>query len=209
MTPRSCLRDPTVTVIADTSVVINLHATGCAETILEALPNRFFVVSQVLDELETDRRTGRNDAGAIAASVASGRITVVQLGDAGRGSFLNLVSGSAARTLDDGEAATIASCPGNGTPRHSAHRRAKSQSGLRRALSRSRDGKHGGRSGPGLGSGSPWTEPSCRGDVQRAVCGPHARASAPCGMGRQPHRPTTRRTMSLASQVGPFDMTLA
>ncbi len=109
MTPRSCLRDPTVTVIADTSVVINLHATGCAETILEALPNRFFVVSQVLDELETDRRTGRNDAGAIAASVASGRITVVQLGDAGRGSFLNLVSGSAARTLDDGEAATIAS----------------------------------------------------------------------------------------------------
>ena len=109
MTPQSCLRDPTVPVIADTSVVINLHATGCAETILEALPNRFFVVSQVLDELETDRRTGRNDAGAIAASVASGRITVVQLGDAGRGYFLDLVSGSATRTLDDGEAATIAS----------------------------------------------------------------------------------------------------
>lgn len=109
MTRRSCLRDPTVPVIADTSVVINLNATGCAETILDALPNRFFVVSQVLDELETDRQTGRNDAGAIAASIASGRIAVVHLGDAGRGSFLDLVSGSAARTLDDGEAATIAS----------------------------------------------------------------------------------------------------
>lgn len=108
MTHRSCLRDPTVPVIADTSVVINLNATGCAETILEALPNRFFVVSQVLDELETDRQTGRNDAGAITASVASGRVTVVQLGETGRGYFLDLVSGSAARTLDDGEAATIA-----------------------------------------------------------------------------------------------------
>ncbi len=109
MTHRSCLRDPTVPVIADTSVVINLNATGCAETILEALPNRFFVVSQVLDELEIDRQTGRNDAGATAASVASGRVTAGQLGGAGRRYFLDLVSGSAARTLDDGEAATIAS----------------------------------------------------------------------------------------------------
>lgn len=108
MTRRSCLRDSTVPVIADTSVVINLHATGCGETILEALPNRFFVVSQVLEELEGGRQTGRNDAAAIAGSVASGRVTVAHLGGAGQGYFLDLVSGSAARTLDDGEAATIA-----------------------------------------------------------------------------------------------------
>ena len=45
MVRQSCLRDRTVPVIADTSVVINLNASKCAETILDALPNPFLVVS--------------------------------------------------------------------------------------------------------------------------------------------------------------------
>ena len=53
---QSWLTDPTVLVVADTSVAINLNATGCSEIILGALPNRFAVVEQVALELEAGRR---------------------------------------------------------------------------------------------------------------------------------------------------------
>ncbi len=105
---RSCLNDPTLPVVADTSVIINLNASGCAEAILDALPNRFLVVSEVKRELEEDRRTGRNDASALNALAASERVEIVQLGDSGLLHFSDLVTGPAAQTLDDGEAATIA-----------------------------------------------------------------------------------------------------
>ena len=108
MVRQSCLRDGTVPVIADTSVVINLNATKCAETILDALPNPFLVVSEVVLELETGLQTGRNDAAALDAWHTSGRAQIVPLGDTGARHFFNLVSGPAAQTLDDGEAATIA-----------------------------------------------------------------------------------------------------
>ena len=108
MVRQSCLRDRTVPVIADTSVVINLNATKCLETILEALPNPFLVVSEVVLELESGLQTGRNDAAALKEWRTSGRVQIAQLGDTGMGHFFNLVSGPAAQTLDDGEAATIA-----------------------------------------------------------------------------------------------------
>ena len=108
MVRQSCLHDRTVPVIADTSVVINLNATQCAETILEALPNPFLVVSEVVLELESGLQTGRNDAAALKEWRTSGRVQIVTLGDTGAQHFFNLVSGLAAQTLDDGEAATIA-----------------------------------------------------------------------------------------------------
>ena len=108
MVRQSCLRDRTVPVIADTRVVINLNATKCAETILEALPNPFLVVSEVVLELESGLQTGRNDAAALKEWRTSGRVQIVPLGDTGTRHFFNLVSGPAAQTLDDGEAATIA-----------------------------------------------------------------------------------------------------
>ena len=108
MVRQSCLRDRTVPVIADTSVVINLNAAKCAETILDALPNPFLVVSEVVMELESGLQTGRNDAAALDAWHTSGRVQIVPLGDTGTRHFFNLVSGPAAQTLDDGEAATIA-----------------------------------------------------------------------------------------------------
>ena len=108
MVRQSCLRDGTVPVIADTSVVINLNATQCAEAILEALPNPFLVVSEVVPELESGLQSGRNDVAALEAWIASGRVRIEQLGHAGVQHFSNLVSGPAAQTLDDGEAATIA-----------------------------------------------------------------------------------------------------
>ena len=108
MERQSCLTDREVPVVADTSVLINLNATRCAETILDALPNPFLVVSEVIPELKYDEKTGRDDATAVNAWQASGRLEVVQLGGTGMRHFDGLVSGPVAQTLDDGEAATIA-----------------------------------------------------------------------------------------------------
>ena len=108
MVCRSCLNDPTAIVVADASVMINLNATGFTEATLNALPNRFVVTEEVAFELETDRRNGRNDWDVLCTLAAAGRIEIVRLGNAGIGCFTTLVSGPAAQTLDDGEAATIA-----------------------------------------------------------------------------------------------------
>ena len=105
---RSCLTDSALSVVADTSVVINLNATGYSAAILDALPNRLLVVEEVSFELEVDSRTGRSDAEALSALVAQGNVELVRLGDAGTLHFISLVSGPANQTLDDGEAATIA-----------------------------------------------------------------------------------------------------
>ena len=126
MVRQSCLRDRTVPVIADTRVVINLNATKCAETILEALPNPFLVVSEVVLELESGLQTGRNDAAALDAWHTSGRVQIVPLGDTGTRHFFNLVSGLAAQTLDDGEAATIAYAL-KPNPCHPPYRRTQSK----------------------------------------------------------------------------------
>ena len=105
---RSCLTNSALPVVADTSVIINLNATGYSVAILDALPNRFLVVEEVSFELEVDSRTGRNDAEALSALVAQGSVGLVRLGDVGTQHFISLVSGPASQTLDDGEAATIA-----------------------------------------------------------------------------------------------------
>ena len=108
MVCRSCLDERPAPVVLDTSVVINLNATGCADAILRALPNRCVVVEQVSLELQAGRRTGRGDADALAMLIDQELVEHAQIGDTGMRHFANLVSGSAAETLDDGEAGTIA-----------------------------------------------------------------------------------------------------
>ena len=108
MARRSCLDGRAGSVFADTSVVINLHATGRAEAILRALPNRIVVVEEVVRELAEGRRTGRTDADALADWIADGLVETARLGAAGMRDFAALVGGRAAETLDDGEAATVA-----------------------------------------------------------------------------------------------------
>ena len=108
MVRRSCLDERPAPVVFDTSVIINLNATGCAHAILQALPNRCVVVDQVSLELKVDRRTGRGDAEALGALTAQHLVEQAELGNTGMSQFASLVTGSAAETLDDGEAATIA-----------------------------------------------------------------------------------------------------
>jgi predicted nucleic acid-binding protein len=94
--------------IADTSTVINLNASGCAATIITALPHRLAVVDVVPGELKLGRARGRRDADLLDDLIESGHFDLVALDDAGMQNFEQLVVGPAALTLDDGEAATIA-----------------------------------------------------------------------------------------------------
>ena len=94
MERQSCLTDRAVPVVADTSVLINLNATTCAEVILDALPNPFLAVSEVILELKSGEQAGRDDAAVVDTWQASGRLQVVRLGSAGTQQFVSLVSGA-------------------------------------------------------------------------------------------------------------------
>jgi predicted nucleic acid-binding protein len=102
------LIDPLIPLVADTSTVINLIATGCAKTILEALPNPIVVVDVILGELDTGKSRGRVHADRFQEIVDAGYVAIVSLRDTGWLHFEMLVAGAAQETLDDGEAATIA-----------------------------------------------------------------------------------------------------
>ena len=95
-------------VVVDTSVAINLNATNCATDILGALPYDVVVTDSVRGELLGDRRSGRGDAEMLATLVSLGHVSMVSLDEAALRVFGDLVAGSTAETLDDGEAATIA-----------------------------------------------------------------------------------------------------
>jgi predicted nucleic acid-binding protein len=95
-------------VVADTSVVINLNATGRAAEVLCALPLRVVVSDIAAAELQEDSRSGRRDSELLKELARARNIRVVSLGEEGMRVFGNLVVGPAADTLDDGEAATIA-----------------------------------------------------------------------------------------------------
>jgi predicted nucleic acid-binding protein len=95
-------------IVADTSVAINLNATGVAAHILGVLPFRVAITDVVVAELQEDRRSGRRDAELVDELVKALHIEVVSLGAVGQGLFIDLVIGPAAETLDDGEATTIA-----------------------------------------------------------------------------------------------------
>jgi predicted nucleic acid-binding protein len=100
--------DPSIPLVADTSTVINLIATGCAGTILVALPNPIVVVDVILGELDTGRSRGRVHADRFQEIIGAGHVAIVSLGDIGWMHFETLVTGTARDTVDDGEAATIA-----------------------------------------------------------------------------------------------------
>lgn len=107
MTWLNCLADPDAIFIADTSVLINLNATGRAAEILGGLPSRFAVPENVSAELENGRRKGYRDADALDELCQQGHAHRVGLGKDAFAVYERLVDGSTLRTLDDGEAATI------------------------------------------------------------------------------------------------------
>lgn len=105
---QTSLSDSDRLLVADTSTIINLNATGCAEIILQALPCRVAASEVVREELEIGRSRGRSDAAKFDALVGHGLVKVMKHGDTGLNYFEQLVIGPASETLDDGEAATLA-----------------------------------------------------------------------------------------------------
>lgn len=99
--------DATSTLVADASVAINLNATGCALEIIRAQPGTMVVTDNALAELARGSHNGHSDGEKLQALIDAGAVRVVSLDDHGSRIYESLVEGTALRTLDDGEAATI------------------------------------------------------------------------------------------------------
>ncbi|ESZ04804.1 hypothetical protein [Mesorhizobium sp. L48C026A00] len=95
-------------VVADTSVIINLNATGAACEIIRSLNVTLRASTVVRDELIHDRISGRNDADLAQQLVQDGLLQFAEFDENSGAIFESLVSGAAETTLDDGEAATLA-----------------------------------------------------------------------------------------------------
>ena len=93
--------------VADTSVIINLNATGRALDIIRAHPGVITVTKNAFGELAIGARNGHSDVEKLQALIDCGAVHLGQLGKAANDIYASLVEGSALHTLDDGEAATI------------------------------------------------------------------------------------------------------
>jgi predicted nucleic acid-binding protein len=100
--------DPGAALVADTSFWINLASTVCPGEILQALSGPVIVPDVALEELRRGQATGRQSAQVVEALLASGHARVETLPPAALATYIALVAGPAAETLDDGEAATLA-----------------------------------------------------------------------------------------------------
>jgi predicted nucleic acid-binding protein len=100
--------DPRVTLVGDASVVINLIATGRASEIIGALSNPFAVTDNAYTELKDGGKKGHDDHEQLVGLIAAGLAKRVTLGVSALKIYESLIDGSNVRTLDDGEAATIA-----------------------------------------------------------------------------------------------------
>lgn len=107
MTSSSFLIKPQHIIVADASVMINLHATGRARDIIQAIPNRYAVTINAMAELESGTKNGHDDARQLQALVDSGLVDLVCLSEEAGLTYERLIQGHASSTLDDGEAATV------------------------------------------------------------------------------------------------------
>jgi len=99
--------DAGTVLVVDASVVINLNATGLAPDIIRACPGEMVVTANACTELARGTRNGHKDGKKLQALIEAGAVRVVELGETGMRIYGSLVEGTALRTLDDGEAATI------------------------------------------------------------------------------------------------------
>lgn len=106
MTYSSSLANKSKSLILDTSVLINLHASTHGESILEAIPNPLIVPAQVFSELEHETSKANGEHRFMSQLLADRVVHVAELDDKEWELFEKIVSGS--NSLGDGEAAAIA-----------------------------------------------------------------------------------------------------
>lgn len=92
--------------VLDTSVLINLHASGHGKEVLAALPFRLAVPNIVSDELDRHSTRSSGERDFLAQACMSGLTERLEMTDDEYQVFTKLVV--VAPSLDDGEAATIA-----------------------------------------------------------------------------------------------------
>lgn len=108
MTFSSCLTDKDSGLVLDSSVLINLLATGVSSSIFRALAVQVVVTENVMREIELGAVTGRMDLSLLEAMVGDKVLRVVELKGEALATFFSLVSGATSESLGDGEAATLA-----------------------------------------------------------------------------------------------------
>jgi predicted nucleic acid-binding protein len=72
------------------------------------VPNPFFITDNAAAELEAGSQKGYQDHQRLLELIEAGHIRRASLGGKGMAFYESLIDGSAKKTLDDGEAATIA-----------------------------------------------------------------------------------------------------
>lgn len=105
--------DPSVPVVTDASVIINLNATESAASIIGAVPNPFLVTANVRQELSMGESHGHRCGENLEALISQGLLELAELGLADDIVYRSLVEGGFEGTLDDGEAATLAYAVGH------------------------------------------------------------------------------------------------
>lgn len=114
MTFSSCLINQRAALALDASVIINLLATGYANTILQALAVPLYVTDNVVREIEQGAVNGRPEPALLDELISNQILIVKELAGAALEDFFEMVSGHTSSSLGDGEAATLALAHRNG-----------------------------------------------------------------------------------------------
>ncbi|AZP70733.1 hypothetical protein EJJ20_11640 [Pseudomonas poae] len=115
MTFSSCLTDRDSILVLDASVIINLLATGYASAILQAVPTPIVITDNVIREIELGAVNGRTEPKQLLELIHNQILKREELSGIALEHFFELVSGSTAASLGDGEAATLALAHSNGS----------------------------------------------------------------------------------------------
>jgi len=114
MTFSSCLTEEDSALVLDSSVVINLLATGRASSIMQALSMPIVVTDNVVREIEQGAVRERPEVDLLREMIGDQTLRVAEVDGPALQIFFDLVSGSASESLGDGEAATLAFAYSNG-----------------------------------------------------------------------------------------------